>query len=424
MIIYRMSFDTNIENYNREELINMFELPTNFDKNIVEIKETKLRESVLNNNIIDEVTKKKIFEFLVQAKKIILDANVDIGLVKEVLSNVHNANYGMVESSLEDTQEHMIQTRPTKLYSSSYPGEYFPGQINPIKKRTLRTNLNIDTRFRENYYSTSASNFNINLPIIINNVLDLQLAAIELPASYYAVSKQYGNNYFGIYLTNTTGSIYQVITIPDGNYDASTIYTMINILLTNAASIDADFGNIVFATDLSNSTTGTSQTIVGFNGSQTVGAAFQLNFQGDLNGFEDKNTPLPLKFGWNLGFRNGIYINNDNYVSEGILDLSGPKYAYLVIDDHNNNVNNGFYNAAFNNSILNKNILARISLTAKAFNTLEKDNFNTITYPREYLGPVDIKILNIQLLDEYGRILYLNNMDYSFALKMTVVYDL
>jgi hypothetical protein len=57
------------------------------------------------------------------------------------------------------------------------------------------------------------------------------------------------------------------------------------------------------------------------------------------------------------------------------------------------------------------------------FNILEKDNFNIITYPREYLGPVNIQILNVQLLDEYGRILYLNNMDYSFALKMTVVYD-
>jgi hypothetical protein len=29
-----MNFDTNINNYNREELINMFELPPNFDKNI------------------------------------------------------------------------------------------------------------------------------------------------------------------------------------------------------------------------------------------------------------------------------------------------------------------------------------------------------------------------------------------------------
>jgi hypothetical protein len=257
----------------------------------------------------------------------------------------------------------------------------------------------------------------------INNVLDLQLAALELPTTFYVISKQYGNNFFGVKLINSSGVFYQLIIIPDGNYDQTTIYTIINQQLVNLVSINADFGNIVFAINLTSGITGTGQTIVGFNGSQTSGAAFQLNFQGDIYGNEDKNTPLPLKFGWNLGFRNGIYINNTNYVSEGVLDLTGPRYVYLVIDDHNNNVNNGFYNAAFNNSILNKNILARISLSSNVFNILEKDNLNIITYPREYLGPVDIKILNIQLLDEYGRILYLNNMDYSFALKMTVVYD-
>jgi hypothetical protein len=418
-----MSFDTNINNYNREELINMFELPPNFDKNIVEIRETKLRENIFNDTVLDNKTKTKILEFLSEAKNIILAANADLSLVKEVLSDVHNSNYSLIESHLDDTNEHMVQSRPNKSYSSSYPGEYFPGVINPIKKRTLRTNLNIDTRFRDNYYSTSASNFNINLPITINDVLDLQLAALELPTTFYVISKQYGNNYFGINLINTSGSFNQLITIPDGNYDQTTIYTMINQQLTNLISVNADFGNIVFAINLTSGVTGTGQTIVGFNGSQSTGATFQLNFQGDIYGNEDRNTPLPLKFGWNLGFRNGIYINNTNYVSEGSLDLTGPRYIYLALDDHNNNVNNGFFNAAFNNSILNKNILARISLASNVFNILEKDNFNIITYPREYLGPVNIQILNVQLLDEYGRILYLNNMDYSFALKMTVVYD-
>ena len=418
-----MSFDTNINNYNREELINMFELPPNFDKNIVEIRETKLRENIFNDTVLDNKTKTKILEFLSEAKNIILAANADLSLVKEVLSDVHNSNYSLIESHLDDTNEHMVQSRPNKSYSSSYPGEYFPGVINPIKKRTLRTNLNIDTRFRDNYYSTSASNFNINLPITINDVLDLQLAALELPTTFYVISKQYGNNYFGINLINTSGSFNQLITIPDGNYDQTTIYTMINQQLTNLISVNADFGNIVFAINLTSGVTGTGQTIVGFNGSQSTGATFQLNFQGDIYGNEDRNTPLPLKFGWNLGFRNGIYINNTNYVSEGSLDLTGPRYIYLALDDHNNNVNNGFFNAAFNNSILNKNILARISLASNVFNIIEKDNFNIITYPREYLGPVNIQILNVQLLDEYGRILYLNNMDYSFALKMTVVYD-
>ena len=34
-----MNFDLNIDNYTRDELIQMFELPSNFDRNIVEIKE-------------------------------------------------------------------------------------------------------------------------------------------------------------------------------------------------------------------------------------------------------------------------------------------------------------------------------------------------------------------------------------------------
>jgi len=93
-----------------------------------------------------------------------------------------------------------------------------------------------------------------------------------------------------------------------------------------------------------------------------------------------------------------------------------------VVDDYKNNVNNNFY-AAFNSSILNKNILARISLQANTFNVLQS-NLSLITTPREYFGPVDIQNLTIQLLDEYGRIVDLNNMDFSFCLTLTTTYDL
>jgi len=150
---------------------------------------------------------------------------------------------------------------------------------------------------------------------------------------------------------------------------------------------------------------------------------FELNFQADRFGADDRNTPLPLKFGWMLGFRNGIYVNNQNYVSEGTVDLSGPRYLFLVVDDYNNSVNNGFY-SAFNSSILNKNILARISLNASSYTIFNENNYNIVTTPRDYFGPVNIQNLTIQLLDEYGRIVELNNMDYSFALSLTVVYDI
>jgi hypothetical protein len=151
--------------------------------------------------------------------------------------------------------------------------------------------------------------------------------------------------------------------------------------------------------------------------------ALSLNFQADRFGIDDRSTPLPLKLGWMLGFRNGIYVNNLNYVSEGVLDITGPRYIYLVVDDHNNNVNNGFY-SAFNSSLLNNNILARISLQSKFFDVQITNNLNIVTNPREYFGPVNIQNINIQLLDEYGRVLDINNMDYSFCLTLITAYDL
>ena len=182
----------------------------------------------------------------------------------------------------------------------------------------------------------------------------------------------------------------------------------------------APYNDVNFVVNLTNGT-GSGQTLVGFS----VGAhtKLELNFQADRYGVSDRNTPLPLKLGWILGFRNGIYTGSINYVSEGVVDIKGPKYFFLVVDDYNNSVNNNFY-SAFNSSILNKNILARISLQANTFSVLEQNNLSLVTTPREYFGPVNIQTMNVQLLDEYGRIVDLNNMDFSFCVTLTTVYDL
>ena len=108
---------------------------------------------------------------------------------------------------------------------------------------------------------------------------------------------------------------------------------------------------------------------------------------------------------------------------ESVLNQTIQTNLYLVVDDFNNSVNDGFY-GAFNSSILNKNILARISLQTSAFNILHQNNLNLITTPRQYFGPVNLQTINVQILDEYGRILDLNNMDFSFCLTLTTVYDI
>ena len=55
---------------------------------------------------------------------------------------------------------------------------------------------------------------------------------------------------------------------------------------------------------------------------------------------------------------------------------------------------------------------------------MSQNNLLTTTLPRQYMGPVNLERMNIQLLDEYGRILDLNNMDFSFSLVFQTVYDL
>lgn len=415
-----MNFDLNVENYTRDELIEMFELPNNFDKNIIDIKEDQLKNSIINNKEINKETQINTMNFLIKAKNIILNENQNQnknGTMQKKLEEFYNSSYELKPSNLENKEEHMVQIRQEKPYLSSFPSEFFPGVINPLKKRTVKKNLNIDTRFRDNYYTSPSTNFNFNLPINMNDVVQMQLAAIELPTTYYVISKQYGNNFFTI----TVNSITTVINIPDGNYDQRTIIDVINNQLLLAGS---PFNQVNFVVNLVTNSliSGSGQIIVGFS-DLSGNTSLELNFQADKNGNYDANTPLPLKFGWFLGFRNGIYVNNLNYVSEGVLDITGPKYFFLVVDDYNNSVNNNFY-SAFNSSILNKNILARISLQSNTFNVLEQSNLNLITTPREYFGPVNIQTVNIQLLDEYGRIVDLNNMDFSFCVTLTTVYDL
>lgn len=390
--MYKMSFDLNIGNYSLGELIDIFELPPKYTIMQLETNLGKMRDNINNDTSLSREVRFKTIEFINEAKQL-LQPNIN---------------------------EPLVQKRPDKPYLSSYPGEFFQGVINPLKKRTTKKNLNIDTRFRENYYGTPSSNFNMTLPMNFNNVLSMQLAAAEIPTTFYNVSKQLGNNFFSVTVSGAgTGVVTRMVAIPSGNYNYGGITAIINERLS---LLDASCSDLVFEINAS-AGNGTGQMMVGLKPGSLLDS-FSLDFLTDKVGNEDRNTPLPLKLGWMLGFRNGKYEGNLNYVSEGIVDVSGPRYMYLAIDDHNNNVNNGFF-SAFNSSLLNKNVLARISLqNASSFGVFSENNFNLVTSPREYFGPVNLQHLNVQLLDEYGRVVDLNNMDFSFCLMLTTAYDL
>jgi hypothetical protein len=341
-----------------------------------------------------------------------------------VAKKYYNFDKELKPSELVSSGSTFIIDKPVTPYAQSQPGEFYQGTVNPLNKRSLRQNINIDTRFRENYYTTQSTNFHLDLPIRLTQVVSLQLSALELPTTFYAVSGVFGNNFF---LLQIDGLEPLIVTVPDGNYSYLTLQKYINQFLT-AQSIVA-YKTIQFLSDINTpngtGSGGSGKMVVAYDSTTATPPLlnFSISFQTDRYGNEDRQTPLPLKLGWLMGFREGYYENNVAYVSEGVIDLTGPKYIYLVIDDFNKSVNDGFY-GAFTSSILNKNILARISLQGSVFSTFTQSNLLLVTTSRQYFGPVDIQKIQVQLLDEYGRILNLNNMDYSFCLTFQTLYNL
>lgn len=424
MSIIDKNFDFNLSNYTIKDMKEMFELTElNYDLSTIDIKHQIMSQKIINDQKIPNEVKTKIIQFIFEIKKTLCDDTTKnskvIDTLKNTYKNIYNTNLELKPSPLNAQGDHYTIDRNSTPYGQSLPSEFYQGIINPLKKRILRSNLNIDTRFRENYYQSPSSNFSITLPLIMNNIVSMQLSALEFPGTFYTISKIFQNNFFTICIPNLDPL---VVVIPDGNYDYLSLQNYLNQYLSSQTTL---YNQITFLADFNvpNGTGagGTGKMVVK-NTDPNNPFDFTLNFELDENNNCD-NTLLPLKFGWLIGFRNGIYTNNFLYVSEGIIDLAGPKYIYLVVNDFNNSVNDSFY-AAFCTSILNKDILARISLPGNIFSHFSENNYNLVTNPRQYFGPVTVTKLQIQLLDENGRILNLNNMDYSFCLTFQKIYDL
>ena len=85
--------------------------------------------------------------------------------------------------------------------------------------------LSIDSRFRNQYFDTTSTDFLVTLPLSVTNVVSMQLVALEIPSTYFSISKRLGNNFFHVWDETVpavipvpaTGDLYK-ITLPDGNY--------------------------------------------------------------------------------------------------------------------------------------------------------------------------------------------------------------
>jgi hypothetical protein len=111
-----------------------------------------------------------------------------------------------------------------------------------------------------------------------------------------------------------------------------------------------------------------------------------------------------------------------SFTTEAVYNSSPYDYIYFTLNDYNMSQSQNIF-GMFSKSILGDNILAVIPVTSNSFNICFDNGINLIEKKREYYGPVNIQRLKIQLLNQYGEVLNLNNMDFSFSLELEIGYD-
>ena len=480
-------FDLNVHNYSLSELLDFFGLTTNDNAASVNRKCDMLKQKINNDPKLGPITKGKIHDFLNKAvDRLSQSRTATAELIASTSAHATSATtteavktsqpptkFMQLKNEVEDYGDTFLITRPSdkigiennfkngKSVLSGAP----PGIVNRLSISTIKRALNVDTRFRSNYYTTKSTDFVFNIPYKFENVTSMSVATYELPLTYYAISQQYENNCIlfqwenppSPYTADPNFNEQYTLMIPDGNYRASfqsgggaVIETTINGILAGtdlvqqtgmAFTVDATSGRSIFACNSAVDASGNVIPSTKYRGAMRI--AFNVKGKIDrtassakeVSSSQSDTRPLPYFLGWQMGFRTAVYDMRGTptelpqaAISEGICLIAGPQYVFLCIDDFNNNVNN-YYAVAFGSSTIAPNIIARLNIkqqlnTAGAYGLTAGESLTTsLTYSREYFGPVDIQRMRITLVDDFGRVLDLNNMDWSFSLMFECVYN-
>ena len=435
-----------VTNYSDNELRDIFGLPptaspAQINEQITEFKTSMLKENNLSFRERDNVIKFLDIAMQRLGTSFAQGAATLANRASKAADDAYKASTALTFSAPENTlvsdtsEDHplienhnIVAGAKARVYEGRSERWYPPGGLNPINIRTIKRTLNIDTRFRDNYYATKSTDFHIDLPETFNKVVNMQLDAFEIPLSIYGVNSC--NNCFTI--ASSSGDKY-TIDVSYGNYTtpfssivfkdtSANMVTIINDILRVTPIVGG--GSSFLGEDLSYNIDPVSGRSVFEVAPRTN---YSLAFNEDCAGELDMGTPLPLKLGWLLGYRAGTYLlpSGGKFFSEGIANFAAPKYVYICINDFTNASDNTFV-AAFNQSTISPHIIARIQyqglLQADGlYNSADDDD--TLNASRSYYGPVNIQKLHLTILDEYGRPVDFNNMDWSCTLSFDILYS-
>ena len=439
--------DLDLKNYTYQDFLNLFRVNINKDTQTLSVSNVEQIERTLQT-VEDNLTENYI-SFYKMASKIIyvvdnlihnntpalvIDCYVNylkdptvyldletlsiqelIDLVKINISNT---------SSLGVILSHSKKTTSTILNNNDITNKIDnpPEELNGIKRPIRHVHLNINTAFRMDYENTLSSDYKYTLPTEIKNVVSMKLVSVVLPNTWFLISNYKHNNYLQIKTINSGIESTYNITMANGYYDNVTMPLYLNNTFFNLSGTSTDLQYITFSVDNTSYVS-----IFSTTGVVPIGFSFSVIFYDP-----DKHICMSNRYnsrindvytlGWIMGFRMKEYKNITNSISsEGMFDAAGNKYIYLAINDYQYSTN--FSNIiCLKNSIIDKQILGKIPILNGKMAILFEQN-DSMNKGRVYNGPITLKTIHISLLDEFGNIVSLNNMDFSFTLDLETLYE-
>lgn len=443
-----MNWDLDLSNYSKPEILDLFRLNAN-DSNEVMIQ--GLTESV-SNVVLDKSksqSEREAFrDFALKAGQMLglSTAQLQTEMDNVTTFGAKNRLFSR-QNAVDEVGSHMIISNPVHVsgFLDSHDGRETvearnpPGIINPIKVHTINRAINIDSRFRDNYYNSQSGSFSVTLPVRITNCVQMRLGNLAIPLTFYTFSRKQSNSTMVITLNQTSGAgTRHVVTIPNGNYStpfrnivgSENIEDVINNSLREAG-IDPET-QLCYRVDRA---TGRSAFAVPVPGGTGVNS-FEVQFACDSDGTIVQDDNLQLRLGWILGFRSGSYLGGAGsgtggaaIISEGLCFTKGPRYIFLAVDDFQSSGVNDYFYSAFQSSLFPSNVLTRIDIGTLRdsygfFQLADAESFTTqVNTTRSYFGPITIEKLKLTLYDEFGRVLDLNNMDWSVTLAFECLYQ-
>jgi hypothetical protein len=441
-----MNIDLNIDNYDFNDLLKMFKIKDYNDKKkcdtILESKYEVVKEKMpkdIQNFYLKSKTILKTIIGLFDANKLSKDdhdgINTYIDRIKSVkqyekfnetdlIYKIHIINNynDDVNELLNEPNYDLNRINPslnnknnTNIVLNTAINEVSPGYLNSVKRITQLLNLNLNSCFRNNYYQSNPCDFQYIIPSEIKNVLSMRLVSIEIPNSWYLFSSIKKNNNFIIEINLEGEKTDYNIIIPDGNYDSDTLQYYLNTTYFYESGLDTPLKNIRF--NINNYNLKTSFEVIESETETLTNFNFSLKFIDNIN----QNAMNTL--GWTLGFRLGSYLNiHEKICSEGLFDAGGDRYIFLCINDYQYN-SNASNTVCFDKSVLNEDVIAKIPMINGKFSLIVNDNNNSLAKIRRYNGPINLSRLQIKIIDKFGTVIDLNNMDYSLTLELELLYE-